>query len=165
MARAAKTRVLVIFGGRSSEHEVSLLSANSVIRYLDPKQFEVQACAIDRRGNWIVQNPKKFVLGEGKALKIQKDGKRVSLSSDASKKPTLVGIGGSRFAQSFDVAFPVMHGPLCEDGSIQGWFDLCGVPYVGCGVLSSALSRDKAVAKQIVRVAGVPVVPGVRHYC
>lgn len=124
-----KTRVLVLYGGRSAEHEVSLQSAAFVIQHLDPARFEILPVVINKQGHW--------------------------LSKDISKLP----LKEKDILQQFDVIFPVLHGPLGEDGTIQGLFELVDVPYVGPGVLSSAVAMDKSVAKRLMQAADLPVVP------
>jgi D-alanine-D-alanine ligase len=156
---AKKVRVAVLYGGRSGEHEISLQSAASVIRNLDPERFEIVPIAIDKQGRWLL-NDVKLLQNPGKSLPVFKDAPPVVLppnpalggTSVVSLKP-----GGS--GAGIDVVFPVLHGPLCEDGTVQGLLELADVPYVGCGVLASAVGMDKDVAKRLARDAGLPIVP------
>jgi D-alanine--D-alanine ligase len=151
-----KLRVAVLYGGRSGEHEVSLQSAASVINYLDRDRFEIVPVAIDKQGRWHLND---ISLIEGKkSLPVFKDAPRVVLPPNSTDTSALVGLGGSEEPKAIDVVFPVVHGPLCEDGTIQGLLELADVPYVGCGVLASAVAMDKEVAKRLVRDAGVPTV-------
>src|ERR1044071_7783572 len=155
-----KLRVAVLYGGRSGEHEVSLQSAASVINSLDRDRFEIVPVAIDKRGRCQLND---ISLLEGKkSLPVFKNAPNVVLPpnpADTSGGSVLIRLGESGEARSIDVVFPVMHGPLCEDGTIQGLLELADLPYVGCGVLASAIAMDKEMAKRIARDAGIPIVP------
>jgi len=158
-----KLRVAVLYGGRSGEHEVSLQSAASVINYLDRDRFEIVPVAIDKQGRWLLND---ISLLEGKkSLPVFKDAPEVVLPPNPAEDSALIRLGESGEARGIDVVFPVMHGPLCEDGTIQGLLELAGLPYVGCGVLASAIAMDKEMAKRVARDAGIPIVPYVslRH--
>src|SRR6266446_3376517 len=154
-----KLRVAVLYGGRSGEHEVSLQSAASVINYLDRDRFEIVPVAIDKQGRWHLND---ISLLEGKkSLPVFKDAPKVVLApnpADTSTGSALIQLGGGQ-EKGIDVVFPILHGPLCEDGTIQGLLELADVPYVGCGVLASAVAMDKEVAKRLARDAGLPIVP------
>lgn len=145
-----KIRVAVIFGGQSGEHEVSLVSAASVIKALDPVKYEVVEIGINKEGRWLV--------GENclESLKLEAVGKlkTMALSTDSQKALSAVDGDGK-----IDIAFPVLHGPYGEDGTIQGLFEMLDIPYVGCGVLASSTAMDKLQCKAIMEAAGVPVVP------
>jgi D-alanine-D-alanine ligase len=152
-----KLRVAVLYGGRSGEHEVSLQSAAAVINHLDRARFDIVPVAIDKQGCWHLND---LSLIEGRAsLPVFKDAPRVVLPPNSTDTSALVGLGGGEQPKAIDVVFPVVHGPLCEDGTIQGLLELADVPYVGCGVLASAVAMDKEVAKRLARDAGVPIVP------
>src|SRR6266446_11832 len=152
-----RLRVAVLYGGRSGEHEVSLQSAASVINHLDRDRFEIVPVAIDKQGRWHLND---ISMLEGKkSLPVFKDTPRVVLPPNSADTSALVGLGGSGEATAIDVVFPVVHGPLCEDGTIQGLLELADVAYVGCGVLASAVAMDKEVAKRLARDAGLPIVP------
>lgn len=156
-----KLRVAVLYGGRSGEHEVSLQSAASVINHLDRDRFEIVPVGIDKQGRWLLND---ITLLEGKkSLPVFKDAPKVLLPPNAADPDTgsaLIPLGKkSGEANPIDVVFPVVHGPLCEDGTIQGLLELADVPYVGCGVLASAIAMDKEMAKRVVREAGLPIVP------
>lgn len=155
-----KLRVAVLYGGRSGEHEVSLQSAASVINYLDRDRFEIVPVAVDKQGCW---NLNDISLLEGKkSLPVFKDAPKVVLPPNPSGSDggsALIRLGESGEARGIDVVFPVMHGPLCEDGTIQGLLELADLPYVGCGVLASAIAMDKEMAKRVARDAGIPIVP------
>jgi D-alanine-D-alanine ligase len=155
-----KLRVAVLYGGRSGEHEVSLQSAASVINYLDRDRFEIVPVAIDKQGRWHLND---ISLLEGKkSLPVFKNAPKVVLPpnpADTGVGSALIRLGESGEARGIDVVFPVMHGPLCEDGTIQGLLELADLPYVGCGVLASAIAMDKEMAKRVARDAGIPIVP------
>jgi D-alanine-D-alanine ligase len=132
-----KTRVAVLLGGKSSEHEISLASARSVLEALDPERYDAVTVEIGRDGRW--------ELGTG-----EEDGSVAeTLPVPTAKVPATLG--------EVDVVFPVLHGPFGEDGTVQGLLELAGVPYVGAGVLGSALAMDKDVFKAVMRDRGVPV--------
>ena len=154
-----KLRVAVLYGGRSGEHEVSLQSAASVIKYLDRDRFEIVPVAIDKQGRWHLND---ISLLEGKkSLPVFKDAPKVVLPpnpADPNSDSALIRLGESGGARGIDVVFPVMHGPLCEDGTIQGLLELADLPYVGCGVLASAVAMDKEITKRVARDAGLPIV-------
>jgi D-alanine-D-alanine ligase len=155
-----KIRVAVLYGGRSGEHEVSLQSAASVINNLDRDRFEIVPVAIDKQGRWRLND---ISLLEGrKSLPVFKDAPKVFLPPNVAETESgsaLIGLGERGETKAIDVVFPVVHGPLCEDGTIQGLLELADVPYVGCGVLASAVAMDKEMAKRVARDAGIPVVP------
>jgi D-alanine-D-alanine ligase len=148
-----RIRVAVVYGGQSSEHEVSLQSAKCVLDNLDPELFEIVPIAIDRNGTWHAQDIARLRAATDKALPVDEAGGEVSLAS--GEHGTLVAGAQKR---EIDVVFPVMHGPLCEDGSIQGLLELADVAYVGAGVLGSAVCMDKDVAKRLARAAGIDTV-------
>jgi D-alanine-D-alanine ligase len=154
-----KLRVAVLYGGRSGEHEVSLQSAASVIQYLDRDRFEIVPVAIDKQGCWHLND---VSLLEGKkSLPVFEDAPKVVLApnpADSGSGSALIASEGGE-TPGIDVVFPVVHGPLCEDGTIQGLLELANLPYVGCGVLASAVAMDKEMTKRVVRDAGIPIVP------
>ena len=149
----SKIRIGLLFGGRSVEHEVSLASATSILKALDPTRYEVALVAIDPEGRWHLGTP---TLPPEAGV----SGREVTLPAVPGES-TLVGAGGESMgpAGRLDVVFPVVHGTGGEDGSLQGLLELAGVPYVGAGVLGSALQMDKEVSKRLLRAAGVPVTP------
>ncbi|MGB2638121.1 MAG: D-alanine--D-alanine ligase family protein [Candidatus Acidiferrum sp.] len=150
-----RLRIGVLFGGRSGEHEVSLASAASVIRGLDPDKYEVVPIGITKEGHWLIGTSAQKMLPE-----VLRTGQRVTMSADPTDA-ALVRLDGSGGGQRIDVVFPVMHGTFGEDGTIQGLLDLAGLPFVGAGVLGSAVAMDKDVAKKLLRAAKIPVVPWV----
>jgi len=160
-----KIRVGVIFGGRSGEHEVSLMSARSVIAALDPERFEVVPLGITREGRWLLPHDAAAALRGGPA---SAEGVPVVMVPGAER--SLVPAGGGDASPPIlgrlDVVFPVVHGPNGEDGTLQGLLELCGLPYVGAGVLGSALGMDKISQKDLLARHGLPVtdyVPVLRH--
>jgi D-alanine-D-alanine ligase len=151
----SKLRVGLLFGGRSVEHEVSLASATSIHNALDPARYEITLIAVDREGRWRLGSPE---LPPEATLR----GEVVNLPA-APGKHTLVSSGPGPLgpASQLDVIFPIVHGRGGEDGSLQGLLELAGVPYVGSGVLGSALQMDKETAKRLLQTAGLPVLPWV----
>ncbi len=160
MSAGKKLRVGLIFGGRSGEHEISLLSARSILDALDPTRYEPVLVGIDRQGRWHINDAGRALLGAG-------PGEPLMLDADAPTLAVAPGEGGALMRASeaglgpVDVVFPVLHGPYGEDGTVQGLFEMAGVPYVGAGVLGSSVGMDKDVAKRLLRDAGLPVVEGV----
>ncbi|MDP9338151.1 MAG: D-alanine--D-alanine ligase [Acidobacteriota bacterium] len=152
-AEQRKLRVGVLFGGRSGEHEVSLASAASIIRGLDPNKYEAVPIGITKEGHWLAGAGAQKMLPE-----VLKTGQRVAMSADPSDT-ALLSLDGAARGQKLDVIFPVIHGTFGEDGTMQGLLELAGLPFVGAGVLGSAIGMDKDVAKKLLQVAGIPVVP------
>lgn len=141
-----KTCVAVVYGGKTAEHDISLLSAASVIRHLDRQKYDIIPIGIDRQGNWY-QTPLASV--------------------DPLQNKTLVvkhadSTAFVPFDFPVDVVFPVLHGIYGEDGTVQGLFEVANVAYVGCGVLGSAVALDKDISKQLVACAGIPILA---HVC
>ncbi len=159
MEKSKKT-VAVIYGGRSGEHEVSLISAASVVRNLDKEKYKVLLIGIDKQGVWYLQNEAELrrCLDGAAALEIQVDEtRRISAVCGGGTKETFSTPATGPIA--VDVVFPVLHGTFGEDGTIQGLFEMVNVPYVGAGVLGSAIGMDKEIAKILWLHAGLPVVP------
>lgn len=168
-AAQARRRVAVIYGGRSAEHEISLLSARFVVEMLDRARYEPVLVGIDQRGRWRLQS-------EAALLSQPRDPRQVALdptgalarleahpSSERAPGSSQLGRGRLVFddgtAIEIDAVFPVLHGPYGEDGCIQGLFALADVPFVGAGVLGAAVGMDKDVMKRLLREAGLPIVP------
>ena len=146
-------RVGILFGGRSGEHEVSLISAASVIQALDPEKYEAVPIGITKDGRWLAGTAAHKTLPE-----VLRSGERVMLSADPNVA-ALVPVGDLRAdALRVDVVFPVLHGTYGEDGTVQGLLDLAGLPYVGSGVLGSAVGMDKDMQKRLFQQAKLPVV-------
>jgi len=151
----SKLRVGVIFGGRSGEHEVSLVSATSVMNALDKEKYEVVPIGITREGRWVSSDRALTLLKEKTGLDreperfLVPEPHRQGLMSMNDGQPSQLGL---------DVVFPVVHGTYGEDGTLQGLLELTNLPYVGAGVLASAVGMDKIVQKQLHKEAGLPVV-------
>jgi D-alanine-D-alanine ligase len=152
-----RLRIGVLFGGRSGEHEVSLASAASVIRGLDPNKYEAVPIGITKEGHWRIGAGAQKMLPE-----VLRGGQAVMMTADPTDA-SLVPLNGGA-GQRLDVIFPVMHGTFGEDGTIQGLLDLSGLPFVGAGVLGSAIGMDKDVAKRLLQVAKILVVPWITVY-
>src|ERR1700747_3324345 len=149
-----RLRIGVVFGGRSGEHEVSLASAASVIRALDPQKYEAVPIGITKDGRWLVGSGAVKMLGD-----VLKSGDRVMLPPDPTAAQ-LVPLAPStgRPSVMVDVVFPVLHGTFGEDGTVQGLLELAGLPYVGAGVLASSVSMDKEMMKRVCAERLLPVV-------
>ena len=155
MTSAKRLRVGILFGGRSGEHEVSLASAASVIRALNPEKYEAVPIGIAKDGRWLVGGGALKLLSD-----VLKSGDRVVLPPDPTAGSLVpLGSGSGQSSVSVDVIFPVLHGTFGEDGTVQGLLDLAGLPYVGAGVLASAVGMDKDVQKRLFEQAGLPIVP------
>jgi len=154
-----KIRVGILFGGKSAEHEVSLQSARNVLQAMDAQQFEPVLIGIDKHGKWHAA-PGRQALQDGDLARLLTDGKDAPTprnAEDNDQAQQLVTTGGASALTTLDVVFPVLHGPLGEDGSMQGFLELAGIPYVGPGILGSAIGMDKDVMKRLLRDAGIPV--------
>jgi D-alanine-D-alanine ligase len=155
-AAVSKLRVGIVFGGRSTEHEVSVTSATTVFQAMDPARYSPVLLGIDHDGVWRVAEPELALLPEG-----------VFECADAPRARPAIGAGlellqadgRPALAAPLDAVFPIVHGRGGEDGSLQGLLDLAGIPYVGPGVTSSALCMDKQLSKRALRDAGIAVVP------
>ena len=147
----SKKNVLVLFGGRSSEHDVSCVSATTVISNMDKEAYEIYAVGITKEGRWVlVDSVEEMKDGSWTGSK-----KQAVLSPDTTEKALYITENGACKKVRIDVAFPVLHGLNGEDGTVQGLFELAGIPYVGCGVLASAVSMDKLYTKVIVDTLGI----------
>jgi D-alanine-D-alanine ligase len=154
-----KLTVGVVFGGRSAEHEVSLVSATSILKALDPERYRVVPIGISKDGRWIVHEKALEWLKENTVP----DRFRCAVFPEPEESRLLIveengGNVSFRYSPAIDLFFPVLHGTFGEDGTIQGLFELMDVPYVGAGVLGSAVGMDKVVQKTLLRFAGLPVV-------
>lgn len=153
-----KLRVGIIFGGKSCEHEISLLSAKNIIEALDPAKYETVLIGIDKRGGWHLQ-PSSGTLPDyadtGKILP-EKAGEHIAIVP-CRKQETLLYTDSLRKGTNIDVAFPVLHGTYGEDGTIQGLLKIADIPFVGAGVLGSAIGMDKDVVKRLLRDAGINI--------
>ncbi|MEV4391545.1 D-alanine--D-alanine ligase family protein [Nonomuraea sp. NPDC049607] len=154
----SKPRVAVVFGGRNSEHAVSLMGAGSVLDVIDRSKYEVIPVGIAQDGRWVLAaSDQRFAIEAGQLPEVDTSGAALALPSggtglvayDPGSIPVELG--------SVDVVFPVMHGPFAEDGTIQGLLEMAGVRYVGSGVLASAVGMDKAHMKTVMAAAGLPI--------
>jgi len=154
-----RTRVLVLFGGQSAEHDVSLRSAQTVIAALDPDRYDVVPVGITRDGQWLTAGDPMTRLSAASPLFAISAGAEPG-AVDASDEDGARSGGAipAVLSGDVDVVFPIMHGPLGEDGAVQGMLELAGLPYVGSGVLGSAVAMDKAIAKAIFEREGIPQV-------
>jgi D-alanine-D-alanine ligase len=155
-----KTRVLILFGGRSAEHEVSLLSARNVFLALDRERFEPMLVGIDKQGRWKLE-PEATLLaaaGDPRSLVLKGAGPELAVPVRPPEAVTVVGQAAPVLGAD-DVVFPMLHGTYGEDGTVQGLLELADVAYVGAGHLGSAIGMDKDVTKRLLVQAGLPVVP------
>jgi len=151
MAIAPRLRIAVLFGGRSSEHDVSLMSATNVMAALDPQRYDAVPIFITRTGQWLLSSFEEGVLGT------PADGTEICLLPGGRGKLLAIPVEGAAHAlPAIDALFPVLHGLPGEDGSVQGLAEVAGVALVGCGILGSATALDKDIAKRLLREAGIP---------
>lgn len=157
-----KIRVAVVFGGRSDEHDVSLRSARTIMDSLDKDQYDVVPIGITRGGKWLAgEDPMQALIAESPMFALT-NGEDVAVPTSEWKIEPVIGADAlmpQAATEGIDVFFPALHGPMGEDGTIQGMLELAGVPYVGSGVLGSAVGMDKAMTKVILEQAGIPLVP------
>lgn len=154
-----KTRVAVLYGGKSGEHEVSLKSAASVLRYIDRERFEPVPVSIDKQGRWQCHDLRRIEGANTESLPIPADSPMIRLEPQGGSTAILPADNAAPAIAPVDVVFPVIHGPLCEDGAVQGLLELAGAAYVGSGVLASAVGMHKDIAKRLAALAGLPVAP------
>lgn len=159
MAQVHKTRLGIVFGGKSGEHAVSLASAASVISALDPDEFEITAIGITKSGRLAGDSELRLMLPENLLSRVSL---RPALEADHSTmrvESNLPKGHADSHAEPPMIIFPLLHGPYGEDGTIQGLLEMAGIPYVGCGVLASAVGMDKDVTKRLFLQAGLPATP------
>jgi D-alanine-D-alanine ligase len=153
-----RIRIGVIFGGRSVEHEVSLVSAASVLNALDKEKYDVVPIGIASNGQWLSSNETLRLLKEKRSIELEQE----QLLTPDPRKQSLVAINdGGGVGKALDVIFPVMHGKFGEDGSLQGLLELADIPYVGPGVLGSAVGMDKVMQKELLVRANIPTAPSI----
>ena len=151
-----RLRVALLFGGRSAEHDVSVMSARNVFRALDPARYEPVPIGITRAGAWVLCS----LEGGAFPAAVPESGSRVALIPGGAGRLAILPETGAQapdFTRAVDVVFPVLHGPFGEDGTVQGAAEIAGAPYVGSGVLGSAAAMDKDVAKRLMRDGGLPI--------
>ncbi|MCO5157085.1 MAG: D-alanine--D-alanine ligase [Aquamicrobium sp.] len=149
--KSGRPRIAVLFGGRSAEHDVSVLSATNVIRALDPARYEVVPVFITRDGRWL-----ESAVVDGAPARPQSGTQLALLPGGEGRMVAIPENGAPRETAAIDILFPVLHGIPGEDGSVQGLAEVARVPLVGCGILGSAVALDKDVAKRLLREAGIP---------
>jgi D-alanine-D-alanine ligase len=155
-----KIRVGVIFGGKSGEHEVSLISARNVMDAIDQSKYEIVPIGINKSGLWLSGDKVTAYLTAESNMPPQLQAQVEPTEPKSGLVPFLdasLTTGGADLGE-LDVIFPILHGPMGEDGTVQGFLELADLPYVGCGVTGSAVAMDKAVAKDIFRANGLPIV-------
>jgi len=160
-----KLRVGVIYGGRSSEHEVSLASAAAVFKHLDRARYEPVPIRIEKDGRWSLPDAPPLLESAAEVIQTRADARPALRETHFVARPgsdTLLSIDRTKTASTvsamtLDVVFPVLHGPYGEDGTVQGLLELAGVPYVGAGVLASAVGMDKATMKLVFAARGLPI--------
>jgi D-alanine-D-alanine ligase len=154
MESKSRVRVAIVFGGKSGEHEVSLASARSIIAAIDPAKYEVYPVGISKSGRWITAGDPLGLLSSGSA---SQDVETANSLVIAGRRDLVPGMQQTRFPD-VDVVFPVLHGTFGEDGTVQGLLEMADLPYVGAGVLGSALGLDKAAMKDVFKAHGLPIV-------
>lgn len=158
-----KTRVVLLFGGRSSEHSISCVTATGILQAIDKDRYEVLLVAITRQGSFVLvdEDQMTFTLDPQNMPEVAPNGTRVLWPENADTREftSIDADGSTRSLGDVDVVFPLLHGLWGEDGTVQGLFELTSIPYVGSGVLGSALCMDKHVVKTVLSSAGIPVAP------
>jgi D-alanine-D-alanine ligase len=161
--RRRRLRVAVVFGGRSSEHGVSCLTAGEVIRAIDPDRYDVVPIGITREGRWVLESrdPHRFAITDRRLPSVDPAGTDVVLAGDPTRRELSIHEPGElpRTLGDVDVVLPLLHGPWGEDGTLQGMLELAEVRYVGAGVLASAVGMDKQHMKIAFAAAGLPMLP------
>lgn len=158
----SKLRVAVVFGGRSGEHEISVMSARAILSRMDPEKYEVTPLYVSREGRWLPPSVARQQLATDNVKELQTEGfaaaDALSLLPGGGQQPGRW-VGQSEPLGEFDILFPVIHGTYGEDGTLQGLLEMADIPYVGAGVLASALGMDKSLMKAACQAHGLPVLP------
>lgn len=157
MSKKRKINVAILFGGKSAEHEVSLQSAKNVFQAIDRKKYNPILIGIDKQGRWLLNDSSKFLLNADnpKLIKLNKSSDSVALIPQSSGK--IANFSNPKSIRTIDVVFPILHGPFGEDGTVQGLLKLANIPFVGAGVLGSAVGMDKDAMKRLLRDANIPI--------
>lgn len=157
-----KLQIAILFGGQSGEHEVSIVSAASVYKALDKNKYDVHLIGIDKTGRWLIPTDPQLLSNSSnpRSIQLSKEKNAVALTPYQSQN-TIISFNQTKIEKSYDVIIPILHGTNGEDGTIQGLLELTKIPYVGSGVLGSAVGMDKDVCKRLLAQAGIPVVPSV----
>jgi D-alanine-D-alanine ligase len=152
-----KLRVAILFGGKSAEHEISLISARNIVEAIDKKKYEIVGIGIDKQGRWFFDEGARLLCrGDQARVEFGRRDKPAAIVPGATQTP-MVRLGPRQPLGNIDVVFPVLHGPFGEDGTVQGLLKLADVPFVGAGVLGSAVGMDKDVMKRLLRDARIPI--------
>jgi len=160
-----KINVGILFGGKSTEHEVSLQSAQNVIDALDKDRYNITMIGIDKSGGWYLNDKAHFLLNSSdpKRIALNITNKNIAFMPGAESKQILC-VSDENVCGNIDVVFPILHGPLGEDGTVQGLLKLANLPFIGAGVLGSAIGMDKDVTKRLLRDAGMPIAKFIAVY-
>ena len=162
---SSKPRVAVVFGGRSTEHAISCVTASSVLAALDREKYDVIPIGITREGRWVLapDEPEKLAIHGGELPEVSASAQAVVLASDPTRRALVVHEPDSapQLLRGVDVVVPLLHGPYGEDGTIQGLLEMAGIPYVGAGVFASAAAMDKQYMKLVLAGSGLPDIPHV----
>jgi D-alanine-D-alanine ligase len=150
-----KLRVALLFGGKSAEHEISLISARNIVDAMDKKKYQVVAIGIDKQGRWHLDEGAHLLLGKSATKVEYRDAKNTTAVMPGDSATPMVQPSGAGLG-AIDVVFPILHGPFGEDGTVQGLLKLANLPFVGAGVLGSAVGMDKDVMKRLLRDAKIP---------
>jgi len=152
-----KLRVALLFGGQSAEHEISLISARNIVEAMDKKKYEIVSIGIDKQGRWFYDEEARLLLDRTQTKVEFHDLKNVGAVLPGASNTAMVRSSSGAGIGAVDVVFPVLHGPFGEDGTVQGLLKLANLPFVGAGVLGSAVGMDKDVMKRLLRDAGIPI--------
>ena len=150
-----KLRVAILFGGKSAEHEISLISARNIVEAIDKKKYEIVGIGIDKQGRWYLDEGARLLHGKEQSKVEFSDAKNAAAVLPGNTPTPMVRRDGAGFG-AVDVVFPILHGPFGEDGTVQGLLKLANVPFVGASVLGSAVGMDKDVMKRLLRDAKIP---------
>ncbi|AKK08617.1 D-alanine--D-alanine ligase [Corynebacterium testudinoris] len=163
MEKPQRIRVGVVYGGRSSEHSVSCVSAGAIMDHLDPEAFDVVAIGITPEGKWTAgeSDPSVLVFRDGQLPTVGDEGPELALSLNPATRGQIRNAETGELHATVDVIFPALHGLFGEDGTIQGLLEMAGIPYVGTGVLSSACGMDKEYMRKLMAAVGLPITPEV----
>ncbi|WP_112179652.1 MULTISPECIES: D-alanine--D-alanine ligase [Paraliobacillus] len=157
----AKVKVGIVFGGKSAEHEVSLQSAKNIVDAIDKTKYDIVLLGIDKQGKWHINNPSSYLINEEnpKLIQLNKSNQQVAVIPGEAQNQ-LVNVSNSSGLDQVDVVFPIVHGTLGEDGSLQGMLRIANLPFVGTDLLGSAVSMDKDIAKRLLKGSGISVAKG-----
>jgi D-alanine-D-alanine ligase len=148
---------VILFGGQSAEHEISLISARNIAAAMDRKKYEITAIGIDKQGRWFIDDGARLLRESAPSRVEFRDRSKVAAVLPGSTATPMIRLAPRRVLGRVDVVFPVLHGPFGEDGTVQGLLKLANVPFVGAGVLGSAVGMDKDVMKRLLRDAKIPI--------